>query len=131
MAYQFGLLDSKEENERKLRDFELGKTLPVSPLQEKHTTTPTLTEREFEIMDMTLKGYEIHEIALKIFLSIHGVKWRLSQVYAKFGVPNRLQLIKKSAREGLQFYTSSGIKHTFHNNLDMRAHEKDKKNEKD
>lgn len=127
MGFQFGLLDTKEENEKRYDAFKQGSLLPVSPLQEKYSETPTLTQNEFEIMDMTLKGYEINEIALKIHLSISGVKWRLSNVYAKFGVKNRLQLIKKSAKEGLQFLTSAGIKHTFHNNLDMRAHEKDNK----
>jgi ATP/maltotriose-dependent transcriptional regulator MalT len=124
MTLQLGLLETKEENLKRIKahDDQLS-LLPVNPLQEKHLIdTPHLTQREFEIMDMVLSGFEIHEIAMKIFISIYGVKWRLSQVYEKFGVKNRLQLIKKASKDGLHFLSENGIKHTFHNNVNMRDH---------
>lgn len=137
MGFQFGLLNSKEENEQALKKHEEQLSfLPVSPLQEKHQDeTPLLSEVEYEIMEYTLKGIEIHEISRKIYRSIAGVKWRLSQVYYKFNVENRLQLINKASSKGLQFFIEKYIKETketikvkqtFHINLDMMAHSKDK-----
>ncbi len=119
--FQYDLLSTREENEQSLKAFD--QSLPVNPLQYKHADPePVLSEREFEIMDMTLKGLEIPDISLKIFLTIAGVKYRLSCIYEKFGVKNRLQLINKAAKTGLQFRLSSGIKQTFHLNLDMASH---------
>mgnify|MGYP003349231307 FL=1 len=121
---QFDLLDSPDERLRKKEAFENQLTLPVAPLQEKlNADEITLTDRELEIMQLVLTGVAIPEIAIKIFLSIAGVKWRLSSVYSKFEVRNRLQLIKKCSLNGLQFRTTSGVKHTFHTNLNMRAHD--------
>lgn len=132
---QLGLLSTKEENEAQIKRHEEQLSfLPANPLQEKLSTeTPTLSAVEYEIMEYTLKGLEIEDIAQKIFRSIAGVKWRLSQVYWKFGVQNRLQLINKAASNGLQFYVMKYIpetkenvkvKQTFHINLDFMAHGK-------
>ena len=129
MVYQFDLLEDRETNLKRLKeaDEHIQTLLPVDALQQKFDINcPPLTAREFEIMDMVLKGYSIQEISLQIFLSIAGIKWRLSNVYEKFGVKNRLELIKKSARDGLHFISETGIKHTFHNRVALRGHE-DKK----
>lgn len=123
--FQLGLLVSKEENLNEAEQFDKNFLLPNSPLQQKLAVeNPVLTEREFAIMEMTLTGASIEEIAVKIFLSVAGVKWRLSHIYNKFGVINRLALIKKSAKEGLQFRSEEGILHTFHNKLDLRGFNK-------
>lgn len=129
MGFQFGLLDSKEENEKRLKAFdEQLAFLPVSNLQERFEGTPSLSELEFEIMHMTLAGIEIVEISKKIFRTIACVKWRLSHVYWKFGVENRLQLINKAASEGLHFINEkSGIKHSFSINIDLQGHLKNEK----
>ena len=132
MFYQNDLLATKDENESKYKyQLEQLTFLPINPLQEKHANEdPTLTEVEFQIIDMTLKGYEITDIQEKIFRTTFCVKWRLSQIYWKFGAANRLQLIKKACEKGLQFYTSNGIKMSFHMSLNMLAHLKDEnKNE--
>jgi DNA-binding NarL/FixJ family response regulator len=121
-AYQFDLLSTIDENNRNAELFD--KNLPVSPLQYKIADEePFLTDREFEIMDMTLKGLEIYNIAMKVCLSVAGVKYRLSNVYQKFGVQNRLQLINKASKVGLQFRRPSGVKQTFHIKLDTRDHQ--------
>ncbi len=123
MGFQQSLLNTKDENEiERARHNEQMSFLPVSNLQERYEGTPELSSREFEIMQMTLSGIEIAEIAKKIFLSVAGVKWRLSQVYWKFNAENRLQLINKAATEGLHFFTESGIKHSFSVNVDMQGH---------
>lgn len=127
--YQPDLLLTKEENDKRMQD-SLLKQLPVSPLQVKQVDPePILTEREFQILEMTLKGVSIPDIALKIFLSIAGVKWRLGHIYEKFGARNRLEFINKASVKGIQFRTLSGIRHNFHCNLDMRK-QADTKEEK-
>ena len=47
-------------------------------------------------------------------------------LYWKFDVKNRLELIKKSATDSLQFYVDdSPIKQVFHNKIDFKLFEKD------
>jgi len=133
MGYQQSLLDTKLEAEQKLKEHKESQLsfLPVNPLQEKHAEeTPTLTEVEFQIIDVTLKGYEITDIQKEIFRTTFCVKWRLSQIYWKFGAANRLQLIKKASGKGLQFYTQNGIKMSFHMTLNMNYHNKENKDGK-
>ncbi len=125
-GFQTDLLASKDENEQSYKQYEQQSFLPVNPLQEKYgQDNPILTSREFQIMHMVLSGLEITDIAKKIFLSTHGVKWRLTQVYWKFGVENRLQLIEKASTTGLQFMSEDLIKHTFHNKVNLQAHIKE------
>lgn len=129
MGFQQGLFNTQKENDLDYdRHVSQMSFLPVSPLQEKHIeSTPELTQVEFQIMDMTVKGYEITEIAMQIHRSIACVKWRLSQIYGKFYSKNRLQFIKKASTKGIQFYLESGVKMSFHMKLDMMAHNKDVK----
>lgn len=120
---QYDLLDSNDERLKKTVAFDNQLLLPVDPLQVKlEDKDVILTDRELEIMQLVLTGVSIPDIAMKIFLSIAGVKWRLSSVYSKFTVRNRLQLIKKCSTVGLQFRTSSGVSHTFNTKLNLRAH---------
>lgn len=128
--FQYGLLNSKEENLTlaKQHDEQLA-FLPVSPFQEKFEGEIRLSDNELQIMHMTLSGVEIYQIAQKIFLSIAGVKYRLSSVYWKFNVKNRLQLIKKATTEGLQFRTKSDVMHTFHMPINLMADHKKASND--
>ena len=101
--YQYDLLKSKNENSADLiKHDEQFNLLPVAPKQERFNAIAMLSSREFEIMHLTLSGVSITEIAIKIFLSPAGIKWRLSQIYNEFGVKNRLELINKATREGLR-----------------------------
>jgi DNA-binding CsgD family transcriptional regulator len=120
---QFDIFDTDEQKKDKLKVADQ-LSLPVAPLQEKlNIEEPTLTDREFEILHMVLSGTSINELALKIFLTEFGIKYRLSHIYSKFGCPNRLQLIKKAATKGLQFKKeTSGIKHSFFIKIQMREH---------
>lgn len=122
MGFQPNLFASKEENDRNQKAYEEGFALPVANLQERFEGTPELSSLELQIMHMTLSGVEIIEIAKLIFRTIACVKWRLSHVYWKFNVENRLQLINKASKEGLHFTTENGIKQSFSINVDMLAH---------
>ncbi len=122
--FQYNLLDTPEVNERRLREHEEQQIslLPTSKLQERFEGTPELTQREFEIMQLILKGVEIPDIAITVGITVAGIKWRLSNIYYKFNVENRLQLIEKSATEGLHFFTESGIKHSFSTDINLQGH---------
>lgn len=53
-----------------------------------------MTENErIETLVCVLKGYEMDEIAEKLFLTTKGVKYRLTQVYKFYKVKNRFQLM--------------------------------------
>jgi len=125
---QHEIFDSAEIRKQKEQIFEEQLSmLPVDAMQERYALDRIiLTSREFEIMQMVLTGHSIIQIAKKIFLSIPGIKFRLSSIYWKFGVHNRLELIKKSCMEGLQFYVEdSPIKQVFHNRLDFKLFTKE------
>lgn len=127
---QFELLDTEEIRKKKQSDFDLQiPLLPVDPMQNQYNEDNiVLTDKEYEVLPLVLQGHSIAEIALKIFLSISGVKFRLSNLYFKFAVKNRLALIRKSTEKSLQFFISdSPIKQSFHNRLDFKLFEKDKK----
>lgn len=126
------MLDSDEQRKKKISDHDNQMSfLPVSNLQERFIGIPTLSDREFEIMQMTLSGVEIEQIAMKIFMTEHCVKWRLSHIYWKFNSKNRLQLINKAVKTGLHFNSESGIAHSFSIAIDMQGHlKKDESNDK-
>jgi DNA-binding CsgD family transcriptional regulator len=138
---QFDIFDTEEQRKLKIKKHDENQLsfLPVNPLQEKFgQDEPTLTPCEYEVMHMVLSGYSIQEIGMKVFIGKDGVKYRLTNIYWKFGVHNRLELIKKSAIKALHFKIEEYdkktkqtyiTKHTFHNNVNLRAHEKVVENE--
>lgn len=58
-----------------------------------------LTKREAEVLSKVLEGLSTHEIAEKIYLSHQGVKAHLTNLFRKFEVKNRVQLILKALDE--------------------------------
>ncbi len=57
------------------------------------TLSQQLTTRESEVLELILEGMTTNEIAERIFLSHQGVKAHLTNLFRKFGVKNRAQLI--------------------------------------
>ncbi len=53
-----------------------------------------LTEREYEILQASLKGLTNQQIADKIFVSLSTVKFHLGNVYNKFGVNNKKEALE-------------------------------------
>jgi DNA-binding NarL/FixJ family response regulator len=51
----------------------------------------TLSERESTVLEMTARGLKNNEIAERMELSVHGVKFHLASVYRKLGVANRTE----------------------------------------
>ncbi len=52
-----------------------------------------LTEREFEILNLTISDKTNQEIAEQVFLSVNTVKYHLKNVYEKLGVSNRKEAL--------------------------------------
>ena len=52
-----------------------------------------LTEREFEILNLTVSDKTNQEIAEEVFVSVNTVKYHLKNVYEKLGVNNRKEAL--------------------------------------
>lgn len=60
-----------------------------------------LTEREFNVISLVVKGLTNNEIAGILHISVHTVKAHLEAIYYKFGVTNRVQAAIKAVGIGL------------------------------
>ena len=54
----------------------------------------TLTDREFEILNLALSNKNNNQIADEIHLSVNTVKYHLKNIYQKLGVSNRKEALK-------------------------------------
>jgi two-component system response regulator DesR len=63
--------------------------------------TPTLTDREGEILALIAGGATNREIAAALFLSPHTVKEHTSTLYRKLGARNRAEAVQRAQRLGL------------------------------
>lgn len=71
----------------------------ISHPQIKHwEDTILLTNREIEIMNLLIKGFQYKEIAKKLSISLQTVKNHLKKIYIKFHVNNRTEAILKYTR---------------------------------
>ena len=61
-----------------------------------------LTEREFEVYQLILKGYTNDEIAKTLYLAPCTVKAHTQKVLAKAGVENRVQLLAQELQTATQ-----------------------------
>jgi DNA-binding NarL/FixJ family response regulator len=63
------------------------------------TLSKRLTKREAEVLEMVMHGLDTKEIADKVCLSHHSIKAHLGNLFKKFGVKNRPQLILSTLDE--------------------------------
>ncbi len=68
-----------------------------------------LSPRERELILLVLQGRNNSEIAETLFISVSTVKSHLSNIYEKFGVKNRYELITFVANQSTSISTSSEI----------------------
>ncbi len=61
----------------------------------------SLTERETDVLRLAAEGMTNKQIALRLSISEHTVKFHISAIYAKFEVSNRAEAVSKGARWGL------------------------------
>jgi DNA-binding CsgD family transcriptional regulator len=57
-----------------------------------------LTPREFEVVELVVRGYSNEEIARRLFLSRQTVKTHLRRIFRKCGVDSRVQLVAQWIR---------------------------------
>jgi DNA-binding NarL/FixJ family response regulator len=74
-------------------------SLKESPPKERHT--PTLTEREKEILTCVAEGLSTKQIAKKLFISPRTVEVHRSNMIKKLGAQNAAELVKLAVQHGL------------------------------
>jgi len=70
-------------------------------LKNKEMLKPSLTVKEREVLELTVKGYSIPEISEKIFLGRRTVEYYRSNLLLKFDVRNMAELIRKAIETGI------------------------------
>lgn len=60
-----------------------------------------LSPRELEVLQMTTQGLTNAEIAERLELTIHAVKFHLASIYRKLGVHNRTEAAVAFLRGGI------------------------------
>ena len=60
-----------------------------------------LTERELQILHLLAQGLANKQIALRLGISEHTVKFHVSGIYHKLGASNRTEAVRLGARQGL------------------------------
>lgn len=60
-----------------------------------------LTDREMEVLQLLAQGLANKQIALKLSISEHTVKFHVSSIYTKLGVSNRTEAVRMGVRRGL------------------------------
>src|SRR5690606_31396855 len=61
----------------------------------------SLSERENEVLQLLALGLANKQMALELGISEHTVKFHVSSIYAKLGVTNRTEAVRRGARLGL------------------------------
>jgi DNA-binding NarL/FixJ family response regulator len=74
---------------------------PALELDEDEEDAEELTEREGEVLQLLAQGLANKQIALSLEISEHTVKFHVSSIYAKLGVTNRTEAVRRGARLGL------------------------------
>jgi DNA-binding NarL/FixJ family response regulator len=78
--------------------------LPVSRLverQEEDWLDEPLTERESQVLQLLAHGLANKQIALRLAISEHTVKFHISSIYNKLGVANRTEAVRRGVQRGL------------------------------
>ena len=60
-----------------------------------------LTPRESEILQHLAQGLTNKQIAWKLSISEHTVKFHISSIYGKLGATNRTEAVRMGARHGI------------------------------
>jgi LuxR family maltose regulon positive regulatory protein len=60
-----------------------------------------LSERELDVLGLIAEGLSNREIAERLFISLHTVKWHTGNIYGKLGVKSRTQAVARARTFGL------------------------------
>jgi DNA-binding NarL/FixJ family response regulator len=73
-------------------------TLPARPAE---PDAPALTERERDILSRVATGMTTAAISRELWVSEHTIKFHLTNIYRKLGVPNRAGAVRYALEHGL------------------------------
>jgi DNA-binding NarL/FixJ family response regulator len=69
-----------------------------------HTVTAEgeeLTDREHQVLQLVAQGLANKQIAARLAISEHTVKFHVASIYGKLGVSSRAEAVRRAARQGL------------------------------
>ena len=69
-------------------------------LQNRVRLARALSQRELVVLELTARGLTNSEVARRLDLSVHGVKFHLASIYRKLGVSNRTEAAALFLRNG-------------------------------
>ena len=77
--------------------------LDVQPLAGRPEESPggELTERESEVLGLLAQGLANKQIAARLGISEHTVKFHVSSIYSKLGASSRTEAVRLGVRQGL------------------------------
>jgi DNA-binding NarL/FixJ family response regulator len=75
-------------------------TEQIDSRQNMGTPRKALSARETEVLGMAARGLTNHEIARRLHVTVHAVKFHLAAVYRKLGVANRTEAAVVFLSEG-------------------------------
>lgn len=71
----------------------------MTPMLEARDSLPPLSRREAEVLEMAAQGLANGDIADRLDVTVHAVKFHLASVYRKLGVANRTEAAVFFTRE--------------------------------
>jgi DNA-binding NarL/FixJ family response regulator len=74
---------------------------PAPSLDRVEASTPSLSEREREVLQNVAHGYTSAEVAQRLSLSVQTVNTHLRNIYRKLGVGSRTQAVSRASSAGL------------------------------
>ncbi len=74
---------------------------PADDLLDPSLASDKLTTRELEVLQYLAQGYTNKQIAQRIKISIHTIKFHVNSIYSKLGVNNRTEAARQGLRKGL------------------------------
>jgi DNA-binding NarL/FixJ family response regulator len=86
---------------RKTLDLLMNASIPKMEKEEAEKHDYELSDRETEILKLTIDGYSYRQIAEKLFLSGNTVKKHLANIYHKLHVTSKAQAIKMATKNKL------------------------------
>lgn len=77
-------------------------------MPETRDSLPPLSRREAEVLEMAAQGLANGDIAARLDVTVHAVKFHLASIYRKLGVANRTEAAVLFARELGPLTSSAG-----------------------
>lgn len=75
--------------------------LPEAMMRRMNSTSPRLSDRERQVLDLLAEGLGVAAISAKLYISESTAKTHIAKVYEKLGASNRAQALVAAMRSGL------------------------------